>query len=1054
MGSMKDHRGRLCLCGVAILLAASSCVWAWDYEDLCPRPKWGDRYGVISIAVGDSGDGWPAPNWAIAVPSLTDAYNDMAEDFVDWLAENDVKKPDESDLDIVTLASMSSDEDHDYFVMVGPGDNGYIDTELDNRDLDDDWADLPNSGAEGYVVSVHSGDDVVIGGGDYAGAYYGIQTLKQLVSSFMNVGTYDYAIIQEYDIVDYPDFGWRGYYSYDCSHLGDLTDGDDYDPIKDLVETMGEYKLNVSQISFGNLDPDDIYSAESDLSSHIWDPGDDNYVAIAPTIFECSNAHPLTWDDDGGSNTPFDIGECYKVSSECMQFSSGTAIAHPDEPQIDGPSGGGNWLSNGDFASDTTGWGFDNERETQDTEGEMSYFEWDSANGPDGTSGVLKYTVGDYDLTGNNDYASWMSDDLSSEGCSDGDIFTLRLCYKEADGTAPPFMLKVAQLDAADHYIPDNNFDRQTWTRFTPATTTWKKIFVSTRLKSGCKKLLVYITPMDHEKNYTVHLDMLKLRRMNAALCYAVRTGTGTGESNIVVTDGAETPTTYTEDTDYSITTPAGMTYDYWPEGLDEYTSDHFNNGDHTAWSSDGDANALRSYVITRLGGSIGPGATIYVSYDSGLFSGWPSGRLASRYNPRDPHTWELFDDICEVLYDDDANECDFSCSVVGGCHDEVRMGFVDSRTIDDGTYDTNWKMWGYDLEQCVAKAQAYDDPSNAAVLIDWDDMVNPFHNASWDDYWLAYSSGEVDDGYPVSWLDGSDPGGCLKKLKDDGYNDDIMWAIWWSGPNGNDEDSPYDDPTKTCAKMRRSPAYFNHADVQAHWLGAPMRCSQADPGYNARQNTAEWSWLVADDSAGGGDGLFGFYWAGTTLMEDYLKEVADYAWTAELVPNPGFELGTLGLTAESEGTSPTHWTLGSDWSWDKDGGHTVSFDGLANAAVCLSKAAFTGTTGYLDSDSITVKGGQAYDFSFYSKICSISPGTLFVLVMEYDDTTWKATHAISETSIHDWDLIDVNDDSDCQFTTDADTDNVVIRAHAVMGSSGSVTLYLDNLTLRPWEQD
>jgi hypothetical protein len=92
----------------------------------------------------------------------------------------------------------------------------------------------PDLNAEGYVLSVRA-DEVVVAGKSAAGTFYGLQTLKQLVS-----GDAPGAFIPGVRIIDYPTMRWRGL-SDDISRGPVPT----VEYIKRQLRTLAAFKMNM-----------------------------------------------------------------------------------------------------------------------------------------------------------------------------------------------------------------------------------------------------------------------------------------------------------------------------------------------------------------------------------------------------------------------------------------------------------------------------------------------------------------------------------------------------------------------------------------------------------------------------------------------------------------------------------------------------------------------------------------------------------------------------------------------------------------------------------------
>lgn len=89
-------------------------------------------------------------------------------------------------------------------------------------------------GKEGYMLDI-SPDEIFILGNDYAGIYYGVQTLRQLIHK-----EYNEIVAPSLTIRDTPKYKWRGY-QLDISRnpLPKM------DYFKQIIKTLGLYKINM-----------------------------------------------------------------------------------------------------------------------------------------------------------------------------------------------------------------------------------------------------------------------------------------------------------------------------------------------------------------------------------------------------------------------------------------------------------------------------------------------------------------------------------------------------------------------------------------------------------------------------------------------------------------------------------------------------------------------------------------------------------------------------------------------------------------------------------------
>lgn len=93
----------------------------------------------------------------------------------------------------------------------------------------------PSLAAEAYTLQIGE-DRIVIEGGDAAGCFYGLQTLKQLIAT-------SGAALPALKIEDHPDMAFRGYY-HDASRGRIPT----LSGVKRIIDRLAEYKINAFQL--------------------------------------------------------------------------------------------------------------------------------------------------------------------------------------------------------------------------------------------------------------------------------------------------------------------------------------------------------------------------------------------------------------------------------------------------------------------------------------------------------------------------------------------------------------------------------------------------------------------------------------------------------------------------------------------------------------------------------------------------------------------------------------------------------------------------------------
>lgn len=132
------------------------------------------------------------------------------------------------------LEKMSASSDINLEVISAAGNDNVVTLKIDDK-LGD------RKGAEAYELIVTE-KKVEISGGGYPGLFYGLQTLLQLlpkeVYSRVNTGAKEFSIpcVQ---IVDYPQFGWRGFMLDASRHFQPV------DYVKRVLDLMAIHKMNI-----------------------------------------------------------------------------------------------------------------------------------------------------------------------------------------------------------------------------------------------------------------------------------------------------------------------------------------------------------------------------------------------------------------------------------------------------------------------------------------------------------------------------------------------------------------------------------------------------------------------------------------------------------------------------------------------------------------------------------------------------------------------------------------------------------------------------------------
>ncbi len=133
-------------------------------------------------------------------------------------------------------------------------------TQRANKDIGDVFITVSGKGGDGYTV-VANEDGITVSGNSLRGAFYGIQTLRQIIR------TADSPEVVEFEIADEPDFADRGFYH-------DVTRGrvPKLDTLKSLADTLAYFKINSLQLYIedafdfveldGIMSEDDVLTAE------------------------------------------------------------------------------------------------------------------------------------------------------------------------------------------------------------------------------------------------------------------------------------------------------------------------------------------------------------------------------------------------------------------------------------------------------------------------------------------------------------------------------------------------------------------------------------------------------------------------------------------------------------------------------------------------------------------------------------------------------------------------------------------------------------------------
>lgn len=417
-------------------------------------------------------------------------------------------------LSIVNTDSISGDK---YIVLANPSQDISMQALCSQRSL------IPDSqlGEEGYLLEVFSDNMIIISSNFPKGVFYGMQTLKQLLSSTNNIVTAEAVKIR-----DWPDNKMRGMHfcgvNFDDTH-------EDY--VYDKIDKMATYKMNTAMF-------------ETEWWYNLNEGGRRN--TLQGLFNYCRKCHiePIPEVQGGGvSYTLFEIdphvAEGLWVQDEQFKFVNN--VAEPVIPDIFVENSGFETEDNG--GGKPAGWDLG------------AYWSWDSSNAHSGTYSVR------VDISGLNDGVSgWMSSPVLIASPSTYYSLTFWAKINNTGGTYSP-AIRVRELDANGEQLlsPGGGWIQHHCSLDSSAGwEEWDEGHLNFKTQSNCAKIQIYANIY---RGYgTAWFDDISLKRMNGSLTNVIRTDS----SDIVITNLYKT-TTYLEGIDYNVT-DGEMSYPYRPD--------------------------------------------------------------------------------------------------------------------------------------------------------------------------------------------------------------------------------------------------------------------------------------------------------------------------------------------------------------------------------------------------------------------------------------------------------------------------------------------------------
>ena len=367
-------------------------------------------------------------------------------------------------------------------------------------------------GAEGYRLEVFADNLIVISATNSTGLFYGVQTLKQLLSASGGVVRVAGASIR-----DWPDQPWRGI----CLFGWPLGAPDGVNEAKLAIDLFASLKINRAEFSYDSLwwmDRDDYGLGRSNRSlfQELFAYCRERHIEPYPAMNGLSTAGNIL------SRDPH-CAEGAAIADEPFRFSNDVAVA--ETPSIVA-------LQNTGFEADVNsdgvpdGWLF-----YTDVYNPLNYWQRDATVAHSGGYSVRveRSTPGSSNPL------------IQSLNAQPSSVYRLAFYGMRAAGTVGEYHAAVRAVEytsnseyIVEHFIPVTSVD------------SWGREEMSIRTQPNCGILLV--TASFWNNSGTMWVDDVELERMNGRLVNVVRTT----NSNIKVTNRAKT-TNYVEGVDYEV---------------------------------------------------------------------------------------------------------------------------------------------------------------------------------------------------------------------------------------------------------------------------------------------------------------------------------------------------------------------------------------------------------------------------------------------------------------------------------------------------------------------
>jgi len=551
------------------------------------------------------------------------------------------------------------------------------------------------------------------------------------------------------------------------------------------------------------------------------------------------------------------------------------------------------------------------------------------------------------------------------------DVFTLRVAarldYDEdaAGDPDPGFLAMVQQFRDTDKGAESVSVSLLPTISLTKD---WQKTLKAFRVEKESTKFRVEFAVNRHcRSRKRIIIDYLEMYRMNSAMCYCTRTGDA-WPYNIKVSNLEGVP--YTAGQDYTLRSERGTAAELY--AFPERSTDVSGN------SRLANEQLVARTRVIHAGerSAIGPNETVLVSYAFGTHQG--IAYQSYRYCPSDPRSYVY---VKEIL---DKGIAYLNPRYVSFMCDELRMSTDCPRCRESGAA-TNAEILSQDIQNVLACCES------AEKVFLFADMFHPWHNGQVPDYCRWYTFGPLGSTYEAA-----------VDLADKGYADRLVWLPWQYNPS--------DTEGRTAGIFSRMPEFYN--DLGFDWVGGAGKTEE-----DARQ----WSWVAHTKH---GLGVLGYQWE--PWDEVAAVTIADYAWTAERAPNPGFEI-----------QGPAGWTLSGAWEW------TNVRNGLG---MRLTAERLEGRSGVLESEDIPTEGMESWELEVDYRIVTRGDAVAIVRVLGVDEGG-------GQTEIEDIHLPSADGWSTVSSTFSCAPGMVALRLQAFAHSEGGgrVDLFLDGMSLRPW---